>query len=62
MTFARIAGTGGYLPERVMTNHELEKLVDTSDEWIRERTGIVERRIADANDPSEHITANWIGL
>lgn len=44
---ARIAGTGRYLPERVMTNHELESLVETSDEWIRTRTGIGERRIAD---------------
>lgn len=41
-----IAGTGGYLPERVMTNAELEALVDTSDEWIRERTGITQRHIA----------------
>jgi 3-oxoacyl-[acyl-carrier-protein] synthase-3 len=38
------AGVGHYLPERVVTNHDLEKLMDTSDEWIRERTGIVERR------------------
>lgn len=44
---AEIIATGRYLPERVMTNAELEKLVDTSDEWIRERTGIRERRIAD---------------
>ena len=46
MTFARIAGTGGYLPERVLTNDELSETVDTTDEWIRERTGIRERRIA----------------
>jgi 3-oxoacyl-[acyl-carrier-protein] synthase-3 len=44
--YARIAGTGSYLPERVLTNVELEELVDTSDQWIRERTGIRERRIA----------------
>ncbi|MCC6903686.1 MAG: ketoacyl-ACP synthase III [Polyangiaceae bacterium] len=43
---SRIAGTGAYVPERVMTNASLETLVDTSDEWIRERTGIKERRIA----------------
>ena len=43
---ARIAGTGRYLPERVMTNAELETMVETSDEWIRTRTGIRERRIA----------------
>ena len=46
MTSARIVGTGSYLPERVMTNFDLEKLVDTTDQWIRERTGIHERRIA----------------
>jgi len=44
--YARIAGTGSYLPERVLTNQELETLVETSDEWIRTRTGIEERRIA----------------
>jgi 3-oxoacyl-[acyl-carrier-protein] synthase-3 len=44
--FARIAGTGSYLPEKVLTNADLEKLVDTTDEWIRERTGIRERHIA----------------
>ena len=41
-----IAGTGSYLPERILTNADLEKLVDTSDEWIRTRTGISERHIA----------------
>ena len=46
MTGARVVATGGYLPERVMTNAELEALVDTSDEWIRERTGIAQRHIA----------------
>ncbi len=46
MTYARITGTGSYLPKRVMTNHELEELVDTSDQWIRERTGIEQRHIA----------------
>lgn len=43
---ARIIGTGRYLPEKVLTNADLEKLVDTSDEWIRDRTGIRERRVA----------------
>lgn len=47
MKYARIAGTGSYLPERVMENAELEQMVDTSDEWIRERTGIERRHIAD---------------
>ncbi|MGE8053978.1 beta-ketoacyl-ACP synthase III [Bacillus mycoides] len=42
-----ILGIGRYVPEKVVTNHDLEKIVDTSDEWIRTRTGIAERRIAD---------------
>ena len=46
MSFARIIGTGGYLPSNVVTNQDLEKLVDTSDQWIRERTGIEQRHIA----------------
>lgn len=45
--YAAITGTGAYLPETVLTNFDLEKMVDTSDEWIRQRTGIVERRIAE---------------
>ena len=44
--YARIAGTGRYLPERILTNQELEKMVDTTDEWIRDRTGIERRHIA----------------
>lgn len=44
--YARITGWGKYIPERVLTNFDLEKMVDTSDEWIRTRTGIRERRIA----------------
>lgn len=43
---ARIAGVGAYVPRRVMTNRELETMVETSDTWIRERTGVRERRIA----------------
>ena len=46
MIHARITGTGSYLPERIMTNHDLEQIVDTSDSWIRERTGIEQRHIA----------------
>ena len=45
--YATIIGTGSYLPETVLTNFDLEKMVDTSDEWIRQRTGIAERRIAE---------------
>lgn len=46
MKYSKIAGTGSYLPERVMENAELEKMVDTTDEWIRGRTGIERRHIA----------------
>ncbi|MGI9223019.1 MAG: beta-ketoacyl-ACP synthase III [Woeseiaceae bacterium] len=46
MSYSRIAGTGSYLPEKVVTNKDLEKSVDTSDEWIRERTGIKRRHVA----------------
>jgi 3-oxoacyl-[acyl-carrier-protein] synthase-3 len=44
--YSRIAGTGRYLPERVLTNQDLEQMVDTTDEWIRSRTGIERRHIA----------------
>ena len=44
--FARITGTGSYLPEKVLTNKDLEAMVNTSDQWIRERTGIVKRHVA----------------
>jgi len=45
MTYARIAGIGSFLPEKVVTNKDLEKTMDTSDEWIRERTGIKRRHL-----------------
>jgi 3-oxoacyl-[acyl-carrier-protein] synthase III len=45
--YSKIAGTGGYLPENALTNLDLEKMVDTTDAWIRERTGIVKRHIAE---------------
>ncbi|WP_437888048.1 beta-ketoacyl-ACP synthase III [Phytobacter sp. V91] len=48
--YTKIMGTGSYLPEHVRTNAELEKMVDTSDEWIVTRTGIRERRIAAPNE------------
>ncbi|MEO7251893.1 MAG: 3-oxoacyl-ACP synthase, partial [Arenimonas sp.] len=44
--YSRIAGTGSYLPEKVLTNADLEKMVDTNDEWIVSRSGIRERHIA----------------
>jgi 3-oxoacyl-[acyl-carrier-protein] synthase-3 len=46
LSYARITGTGSYLPQRILTNQDLEKMVETSDEWIRDRTGIRERHIA----------------
>lgn len=48
-TRAAITATGAYLPDDVLSNQELEKMVETSDEWIRERTGIIERRILKGN-------------
>lgn len=48
--YSRIAGTGAYLPERVMPNSELESMVETSDEWITSRTGIKQRHIAADNE------------
>lgn len=47
MAYSRIIGTGSYLPKKVLTNRDLEKLVDTTDEWIVARTGITQRHIAD---------------
>src|ERR1700712_1646874 len=44
--YSRIIGTGGYLPERVVHNRDLEKIMETSDEWIRDRTGIERRHYA----------------
>lgn len=52
MKFSKIIGTGSYLPEKVVTNADLEKILDTSDQWIQERTGIRERRIAHENETS----------
>jgi 3-oxoacyl-[acyl-carrier-protein] synthase III len=46
LTYSRIVGTGAHLPEKTLTNFDLEKLVDTTDEWIRTRTGIERRHIA----------------
>ena len=47
INFAKIIGVGGYLPEKIITNFDLEKIVDTTDEWITQRTGIKQRHIAD---------------
>jgi 3-oxoacyl-[acyl-carrier-protein] synthase-3 len=53
--FSAIIGTGSYVPEKVLTNFDLEKMVDTSDEWIQQRTGIAERRIADKSMASSDL-------
>lgn len=50
MIYSRIIGTGSHLPERIVTNHDLEKMMDTSDEWIRDRTGIHERRVISGDE------------
>jgi 3-oxoacyl-[acyl-carrier-protein] synthase-3 len=48
--YSRIAGTGSYLPEKILTNKDLEEIVDTSDEWIRERTGIWKRHVVEKHE------------
>ncbi len=53
--YSRIIGTGTYLPEKVLTNHDLEKMVDTTDEWIRTRTGIESRHIAADDEATSHL-------
>jgi 3-oxoacyl-[acyl-carrier-protein] synthase-3 len=55
MIYSRIVGTGSFLPPRVMTNHEFAARLDTSDEWIRTRTGIVQRHIADKSQTSSDL-------
>ncbi len=60
MKSIKIVGTGCSLPERVLTNHEIERMVDTSDEWIVERTGIRERRIADEKTATSDLVATAI--
>ncbi len=56
--FARITGTGSYLPQRVLSNRDLEAIVDTSDQWIVERTGIRERHIAADNEFTSDLALN----
>ncbi len=53
---AGIIGTGSCLPDRIMTNHDLEKMVETNDEWIRTRTGICERRVSDENTATSDLS------
>ncbi|MFN7086780.1 MAG: beta-ketoacyl-ACP synthase III [Burkholderiales bacterium] len=56
--YSRIAGTGSYLPEKILTNSNLERTVDTSDEWIFTRTGIRERHIAAENETTSDLALN----
>ncbi len=55
--YSRILGTGSYLPEQIRTNHDLEKMVETSDQWIVERTGIRQRHIASEQDSASILGA-----
>src|SRR5437773_1347764 len=55
---AGIVGAGFHVPEKVLTNRDLEKMVETSDEWIRTRTGISERRIADQGTGTSELSAH----
>ena len=58
MTYSRIVGTGGYLPAKIVTNRDLEKTLDTSDEWIYSRTGIRQRHIAADGECSSDLALN----
>ncbi len=55
MIRARIIGVGAYAPKRILTNHDLEKMVETSDEWIVQRTGIRERHVADESEATSDL-------
>ncbi|MCX4189262.1 beta-ketoacyl-ACP synthase III [Methylophaga sp. OBS3] len=56
--YSRIIGTGSYLPEKELSNTDLEKMVDTSDQWIRERTGIIKRHIVADNETTTDLAYN----
>ncbi|MCW5879464.1 MAG: ketoacyl-ACP synthase III [Anaerolineae bacterium] len=62
--YATISGWGMYVPDRIMTNHELSLMVDTSDDWIRSRTGIQQRHIVDAKEATSDLAtrAGWAAL
>ncbi|WP_418179372.1 beta-ketoacyl-ACP synthase III [Aliarcobacter lanthieri] len=55
MTYAAFRSIGAYIPPKIMTNQDFEKIIDTSDEWITKRTGIKERRIAESNEASSDL-------
>ncbi len=58
MKGTKVIGTGSYLPEKILTNADLEKIVDTSDEWIKTRTGIKERHIVADNEAASDLVVN----
>ena len=58
MIYSRIVGTGSYLPEKVLSNHDLEKMVDTSDSWIQDRTGIKKRHIVADDETTTDLAFN----
>src|SRR5271169_5215789 len=59
---AKISGVAGYVPPKVLTNADLEKMVATNDEWIRSRTGILERHIADSATATSHLATEAANL
>jgi 3-oxoacyl-[acyl-carrier-protein] synthase-3 len=56
--YSTITGTGSYLPKKVVTNHDLAQMVETNDEWIRERTGIIQRHIAADDEFTSHLATH----
>jgi 3-oxoacyl-(acyl-carrier-protein) synthase III len=58
MMYSRVIGTGSYLPEKILTNRDLEQMVDTSDDWIRSRTGIAQRHIATDDQMASDLALN----
>lgn len=57
MKYAAFRSIGAYIPSKIMTNADFEKIIDTNDEWITKRTGIKERRIAEDNEASSDLGA-----
>lgn len=58
MIYSKIVGTGSYLPEKILTNHDLEAMVETSDQWITERTGIKKRHIIAGDETTTDLAYN----
>jgi 3-oxoacyl-[acyl-carrier-protein] synthase-3 len=55
---SKVIGTGSYLPKKIMTNHDLAQIIDTSDEWIKERSGIMQRHIIADNEATSDLASN----